>query len=117
VVTTRNSTAASVRARSNGPTATGQHCREGWTLHQAPGPHFKTLEGSGTADPSYLNWVAWFHTGGYGNNVPMLVGSGSDALYAFVKGKWVTMRVPYPMGFHPRGMDGRIDDPNGGWKG
>ena len=27
------------------------------------------------------------------------------------------LRVPYPMGFHSRGMDGRIDDPNAGWKG
>ena len=27
------------------------------------------------------------------------------------------MRVPYPMGFYAKGMDGRIDDPNAGWKG
>ena len=27
------------------------------------------------------------------------------------------MRVPYPMGFFTKGMDGRIDDPRGGWKG
>src|SRR5262249_47888937 len=32
-------------------------------------------------------------------------------------GKFVTLRVPYPMGFYAKGMDGRIDDPNGGWKG
>jgi hypothetical protein len=25
--------------------------------------------------------------------------------------------VPYPMGFYAKGLDGRIDDPNGGWKG
>jgi hypothetical protein len=25
--------------------------------------------------------------------------------------------VPYPLGFFSRGMDGRIDDPNAGWKG
>ena len=31
--------------------------------------------------------------------------------------KWVTMRVPYPMGYFAKGMDGRIDDRNGGWKG
>ena len=31
--------------------------------------------------------------------------------------EWVILRVPYPMGFHSRGMDGRIDDPNAGWKG
>ena len=29
----------------------------------------------------------------------------------------VMLRVPYPMGFYAKGMDGRIDDPNAGWKG
>ncbi len=101
----------------NGPTATGQHCPEGWTLHQAPGPNFKTVEWSGSADSYYLNWVDWHNSGGFGDNTPMLVGSGSDSLMAFTGGKWVVMRVPYPMGFHPRGMDGRIDDPKAGWKG
>ena len=28
-----------------------------------------------------------------------------------------TLRVPYPLGFYSRGLDGRIDDPNAGWKG
>ena len=27
------------------------------------------------------------------------------------------LRVPYPMGFYAKWMDGRIDDPNAGWKG
>ena len=31
-------------------------------------------------------------------------------------GKFVTLRIPYPMGFHAKGMDGRID-PKAGWKG
>jgi hypothetical protein len=26
-------------------------------------------------------------------------------------------QVPYPLGFYAKGLDGRIDDPNGGWKG
>ena len=30
---------------------------------------------------------------------------------------YVILRVPYPMGFYSRGMDGRIDDPSAGWKG
>ncbi len=29
----------------------------------------------------------------------------------------VTLRVPYPLGFYQRGLDGRIDDPDAGWKG
>jgi hypothetical protein len=32
-------------------------------------------------------------------------------------GKIVELRVPYPMGFFAKGVDGRIDDPNAGWKG
>jgi hypothetical protein len=31
-------------------------------------------------------------------------------------GKWTVLRVPYPLGFYQRGMDGRIDDPATGWK-
>ena len=29
----------------------------------------------------------------------------------------VMLRVPYPTGFFAKGLDGRIDDPNAGWKG
>ena len=49
--------------------------------------------------------------------MPISTGNENDALLALVKGKWVVMRVPYPMSFYAKGMDGRIDDPNGGWKG
>ena len=34
-----------------------------------------------------------------------------------VDGKVLTLRVPYPMGYYAKGLDGRIDNPNGGWKG
>jgi hypothetical protein len=27
------------------------------------------------------------------------------------------LRVPYPLGFNGRSVDGRIDDPQAGWKG
>ena len=30
---------------------------------------------------------------------------------------WGQLRVPYPQAFFSRGLDGRIDDPNAGWKG
>ena len=30
---------------------------------------------------------------------------------------FLTFRVPYPMGFYAKGMDGRIDDARAGWKG
>ena len=102
----------------NGPAAvSGQHCPEGWTLYQAPGPNFRGVADPGSADSFYYNWVDQFDTLGFGKDVPLLNGSGSDSIMALVDGKWVVMRVPYPMGFHSRGMDGRIDDPKAGWKG
>ena len=39
------------------------------------------------------------------------------ALLALKDGKWVVLRVPYPLGFYTKWMDGRIDDPKAGWKG
>ena len=29
----------------------------------------------------------------------------------------INITVPYPMGFFAKNVDGRIDDPNAGWKG
>ena len=103
----------------NGPTATGQHCKEGWTLYPTPGPKLKGVEGSANADYHYYNWVDQFDTLGLGANVPIANGTSSDALLALDpdSGEWVVMRVPYPLGFYSRGLDGRIDDPNAGWKG
>ena len=103
----------------NGPTATGQHCPEGWTLYPMPGPHFKGVTEAGSAEASYYDWVDQFDTFGLGKNVPIATGNGNDALMALMPdtGKWVVLRVPYPMGFFSKGMDGRIDDSNAGWKG
>ena len=103
----------------NGPEATGQHCPEGWTLYPTPGPQMKGVTDPGSADFHYFSWVDQFDTLGLGDNVPIVNGSGSDALHALMPetGEWVTLRVPYPMAFFSRGLDGRIDDPNAGWKG
>jgi len=101
----------------NGPKATGQHCPEGWTLFPTPGPNFKNVKDSGSADSHYYDWVDQFDTLGLGKNTPIITGNSSDSLIALVNGKWVIMRVPYPLGFFAKGMDGRIDDPNAGWKG
>ena len=72
-----------------------------------------------TADFHYYNWVDQFNTLGLGENVPIANGTGSDSLIALrpKTGEVVTMRVPYPLGFYTRGLDGRIDDPSAGWKG
>jgi len=103
----------------NGPTATGQHCPEGWTLYQSPGPHFKGVTDSGSADSHYYAWVDQFDTFGMGSNTPIATGNGSDSLLALSPdtGKFTILRVPYPLGFFAKGMDGRIDDPRAGWKG
>jgi len=101
----------------NGPKATGQHCPEGWTLYPTPGPNFKNVKDSGSADSHYYDWVDQFDTLGLGKNTPIATGNSSDSLLALVNGKFVVLRVPYPMGFFAKGMDGRIDDPKAGWKG
>ena len=101
----------------NGPTATGQHCPEGWTLYPFPVPQFKGVTDNGSVEAAYYNWVDQFDTFGLGKDVPIATGNGEDALMALVNGNWVTLRVPYPIGFFSKGMDGRIDDPKAGWKG
>ena len=102
-----------------GPAAMdGQHCREGWTLYPVPGPRFKGVRGDVAADFQYYNFVDRFNTLGLGANLPLANGTTSDSLLALrPDGSWLVLRVPYPLGFFSRGMDGRIDDPNGGWKG
>src|SRR2546428_1215953 len=71
----------------------------------------------GSAEASYYAWVDQFDTFGLGRNVPIGTGNANEALLALVNGKFVILRVPYPMGFYAKWMDGRIDDPNAGWKG
>jgi hypothetical protein len=102
----------------NGPTAaTGQHCPEGWTLYPYPGPNYKGAVDSASADEAYYNFVDRFDLLGLGKDVPIATGNLSEGLLPLVDGKFMTLRVPYPMGFYAKGMDGRIDNPKGGWKG
>ena len=101
-----------------GPQKTdGSQCQEGWTLYQTDGPKMKGTDIP--ADFHYYNWVDQHNTSGLGVNTPIATGSNSDSLLALnpQTRQWVTLRVPYPLGFYSRGLDGRIDNPNGGWKG
>ena len=101
----------------NGPKATGDHCPEGWVFHQYPGPGFKGI-GENSAESSYYSWVDQHNTFGLGDDIPMSTANLMDGLVALNKdGKMVSIRVPYPLGFYAKGFDGRIDDPNLGWKG
>jgi hypothetical protein len=100
----------------NGPKATGDHCPEGWSFHQYPGPGFRGI-GENSAESSYYSWVDQHNTFGLGNDVPMSTGNLNDGIIAYANGRMVVLRVPYPIGFYAKGFDGRIDDPKAGWKG
>jgi hypothetical protein len=96
---------------------TGQQCTEGWTLYPFPGPNYKNAADNASADSAYYDFVDRFDMLGVGKDVPVSTGNLSEGLLVLVNGKMVTFRVPYPMGYYAKGLDGRIDNANGGWKG
>ena len=103
----------------SGPKSTGQHCPEGWTFFPIPGPKFKGVVAKTNAEWAYYNWVDKYDTFGMGKDIPVATGTNSDSLLVLnpKTGKWTILREPYPLSFYQRGLDGRIDDPNTGWKG
>jgi hypothetical protein len=100
----------------NGPTATGNHCPEGFAFHKYPGPGFDGFENT-SAEASYYTWVDQHNAVGLGENVPISTANLEDGFVAFKDGQMIMLRVPYPMGFYAKGLDARIDDANAGWKG
>jgi hypothetical protein len=100
-----------------GPQKTdGSQCKEGWTLYETQGPKLK-----GTTIPAdfhYYNWVDQHNTLGLGKDLPIATGSNSDSLLVLnpKTSEWTTLRVPYPLGFYSRGLDGRIDGNESDWK-
>jgi len=106
------------KCRLSGPDKTdGSQCPEGWTLYQTTGPKLKGTDVP--ADFHYYNWVDQHNILGLGADLPIATGSNSDSLLVLnpQTKQWTPLRVPYPLGFYSRGLDGRIDDPRGGWKG
>ncbi len=101
----------------NGLQATGQHCPEGWSFHKEPMPQFKGVTDDGSVEASYYTWVDQFDSFGLGRNVPVNTGNAAEGLLAWKDGRWIVARVPYPMGFYTKWVEGRIDDPRAGWKG
>ena len=73
------------------PDGDGQQCPEGWTFYPVPGPKFKGTDIS--SDHFYHNWVDRYNALGLGKNVPIVNGTGSDSLMAFLPEtkKFVTM--------------------------
>ena len=104
------------KAPLNGPKANGDHCPEGWSFYKYPGPGFEGI-GENSAEASYYTWVDQHNTFGLGNDVPISTANLQDGFVALKDNKMLLIRIPYPMGFYAKGLDGRIDDPNGGWKG
>ncbi len=105
------------KAPLNGPNATGKHCPEGWSFYAYPGPNYKNAVDSASADSAYYNFVDRFDMLGLGKDVPLATGNESEGLLALIDGKFLTFRIPYPMGYYGKGLDGRVDDTSKGWKG
>ena len=111
------STAASARGRSMVPRPPVSIAPRAGRCYAEPLPQLKGVTDNGSAEGSYYTWVDQFDTSGLGANTPIDTGNASEGLLALKDGKWVVLRVPYPTGFYTKWMDGRIDDPKGGWKG
>ena len=93
---------------------------ERFTYWESPGPKLKgTGTETGSADFHYYIWVDQFDTFGMGKDMVILTGTNSDSLVVFDPRteKFTVIRVPYPLGMFHRGLDGRIDDADAGWKG
>jgi hypothetical protein len=99
------------------PQGTGQSCPEGWTFYRKDDP---TYDGSPYhTNESYLTHMDVHDTLGLGKDAPLYSNVNTDAFEVLQPStkKFVTLRVPYPLGFFPRSANGRVDDPKAGWKG
>ena len=110
------------RSRCRQTWGTGEQCPQGWKLYRSPGPTMRTAKGGQNAigaDFHYYLFVDQFNTLGLGADVVVMNGTGSDSLLAFDPRteQFTVIRVPYPLNTYTRGLDGRIDDPEAGWKG
>lgn len=116
------------------PRGTGEHCPEGWRFYNVPGQRFTNASPVAAADTvlrggriarttDLLHRMIvdrWDVLGlNEGRDVPMAPASNSDAVVALLpqSGRFVTLRVPYPMGYYGRSLHPRIDDARQGWKG
>jgi hypothetical protein len=99
------------------PQANGQSCPEGWTFYRKNDP---TFDGSPFhANESYLTHMDVHNVLSLGKDAPIYGSNNTDAFEVIQPStkQFVTLRVPYPLGFFPRSANGRVDDPRTGWKG
>jgi hypothetical protein len=73
----------------------------GLELLSPAGPGFAELP-QFSVESSYYTWVDQHDTLGLGPNVPIATGNLFDGVHALVDGKFVTLRIPYPLGFYER---------------
>jgi hypothetical protein len=99
----------------NGPTATGQHCPEGWTLYQEPLPQFKGVTDPGSVEASYYTWVDQFDTFGLRKNTPINTGASRTARAQGREVRHSARAVPDGVLHEVDGWPDRR--PNAGWKG
>jgi hypothetical protein len=97
----------------------GDQCPEGWSAHQMTRPLLKGTTHPAEAEMMYLTHVDRHDTLGLGRNAVVSGTVNSDSLQVYVPatGKFLDLVVPYPMGFFSRSSNGRIDQPQQGWKG
>src|SRR5207247_9459343 len=95
----------------NGPTATGQHCAEGWTVYKTPGPTFEGGSEDQSTDMFYLTEVDRENTLGLGENVVLAGDVNAVSFFCVLwnTGELLTLRVPSPKDFNSRLSLVRID--------
>ena len=102
---------------TGGLQATGQSCPEGWMVYRKDDPTY--TNSIFKSNESYLTHMDNYNTLGLGKDAPLYASINTDSLDVLVPStkEFVTLRVPYPLGFFARSATGRVDDPETGWKG
>jgi hypothetical protein len=98
--------------------ADGESCPEGWTIYRNTNePTYSNSPYKATE--SYLVYMDTADTLGLGKESPMYNSINTDSMEVFSSNtkQFVTLRVPYPLSYFVRSANGRIDNPNLGWKG
>ena len=112
----------------------GTDCPEGWRFYPVPGPAFSIASPTAGADTVLRGALAARTTDflhgitvdrfdvlglNAGRELPFALVGNSDAVLALLPatGEFVSLRVPYPLGFYGRSLVPRIDDVKRGWKG
>jgi len=93
---------------------------EKFSYWELPGPKYPgTGKETGSTEYPYFLWVDQFDVLGLGKDTVIVTGTSSDAMFIFdpKAERFTVFRLPYPLPFYTRGLDGRIDDARAGWKG